>query len=71
MIHTLDAQLLAAHAAQDITALIQLYSEAAEAAINDTARGFYLTHAYVFALEVNHPAKDDIHAALCAMGRDQ
>ncbi len=71
MTSALDAQLLAAHASQDTTALVNLYSEAADGAQDDTARGFYLTHAYVFALEINHPAKDVIHATLCALGREQ
>ena len=71
MTPALDEQLLAAHASQDIPALVQLYLDAAEIAPNDAARGFYLTHAYVFALEINHPTKDDIHATLCAYGREQ
>ena len=71
MTSSLDEQLLAAHASQDTSALVQLYLEAAEMASGDTARGFYLTHAYVFALEINHPTKSDIHTTLCALGREQ
>lgn len=50
----LDARLLAAHACDDKEALVLLYTQAADAAESrhDTqAARFYLTHAYVFALD--------------------
>lgn len=50
----LDARLLAAHARDDKEALVLLYTQAADAAESrhDTqAARFYLTHAYVFALD--------------------
>ncbi len=53
--HTdLEEQLLLAHAADERTTLVSLYTEAANAAEahNDTdAARFYLTHAHVFALD--------------------
>jgi hypothetical protein len=52
---TLDAALLDAHARGDRAALIALYADAADAAMDPTARAFYLTHAYVFALEAGDP----------------
>lgn len=67
----LGAQLLAAHAASDGPALVALYRAAADTADTDTARGFYLTHAHVFALEINHPDTADLRAALISMGREQ
>jgi len=66
----LDARLLAAHDSGDIRALVALYREAAEAANTETARAFYLTHAHVFALEINHPDTAALRAGLIAMGRE-
>ena len=66
----LDARLVAAHAANDTDALVTLYREAADKADTDTARGFYLTHAHVFALELGHPDTARLRAALIAMGRE-
>jgi len=64
----LDGQLLAAHARNDAAALVRLYQEAATAATDQTARAFYLTHAYVFALEIAHPDTDDLREVLARMG---
>ncbi len=66
----LDAALLAAHAADDRTALVELYAQAAESAKDMTAAGFYLTHAYVFALEAGLPEAAALHAKLKADGRE-
>lgn len=66
----LEARLLSAHAARDHRALVDLYREAAETANDAEAAGFYLTHAYVFALEQNHPATPDLRARLVAEGRE-
>ena len=65
----LDARLLAAHAADDRRALIALYTEAGDQAVSETARGFYLTHAFVFALELGDARADTLRARLAAMGR--
>ena len=67
--NALNARLLAAHAAHDHLALVRLYREAADA-VDGEARGFYLTQAYVFALETAHPEAAALQAALVEMGRD-
>lgn len=66
----LNARLLAAHAAGDHAQLVRLYTQAAETAPNDDAVGFFLTHAYVFALEMDHPDAPDLKSRLVAAGRD-
>ncbi|THH38931.1 hypothetical protein E4Z66_05080 [Aliishimia ponticola] len=66
----LNDRLLSAHASGDIRALITLYEEAANSANEDTARGFYLTHAYVFALEAGAPEAATLRARLVDMGRE-
>lgn len=66
----LDAKLLAAHAAQDGRALIPLYCEAARAAPDALAEGFYLTQAYIFALEAGAPEAPKLKAALVDRGLD-
>ena len=66
----LDARLLDAHAAQDDWALVRLYSEAADSSVDDDATWFFLTQAYVFALEQNHPDLDALKARLVAGGRE-
>lgn len=67
---TLDAQLLAAHAARDTAALVDLYRRAAQEAGDMQAQAFYLTHAHVFALELGHPQTDALRAELIALGRE-
>ena len=70
----LDAALLAAHARRDRAALIGLYQQAgdmAEAGGYATAAGFYLTHAYVFALEAGDPRAGDLYARLKAAGLEE
>jgi hypothetical protein len=67
----LDADLLAAHAAADTPALVALYEAAADQADTDEARGFYLTHAYVFALEIAHPNATRLHDSLKRLGREK
>ena len=66
----LEAQLLAAHAAGDTAALVMLYQRAADTADDPDAAGFFLTHAYVFALELGHAQAPALHARLKAMGRE-
>ncbi|WP_415920350.1 hypothetical protein [Tateyamaria sp. SN6-1] len=65
----LEAQLLEAHARDDRAAMVALYRQAADAVEGD-ARGFFLTQAYVFALETAHPDAGALRAALVAMGRE-
>ena len=66
----LHARLLAAHEERNHQALIALYSEAAEHATSEDEAGFFLTHAYVFALEQGHGDAPALKARLVAMGRD-
>ncbi|MDQ2092403.1 hypothetical protein [Marimonas arenosa] len=66
---SLDARLLSAHGRDDRRALVALYEEAADEAENETARGFYLTHAFVFALELGDSRADTLRARLHEMGR--
>ena len=65
----LDSRLLTAHAANDRAALITLYAEAADAATEPERAAFYLTHAWVFALEADDPRAQDFHKRLHQTGR--
>lgn len=71
MTAALDARLLDAHARQDKTALVTLYTEAAETANDLDAACFFLTHAYVFALDVGDNRAGALHARLVAQGREE
>ncbi len=66
----LDTQMIAAHAASDPAALIRLYTQAADEANSLDAACFYLTHAYIFALESGAPEAQTLHARLKAHGRE-
>ena len=66
----LNDRLLAAHAADDRSALVALYTQAADGADDLDAACFYLTHAYVFALELGHGAAPVLLARLQAEGRE-
>ncbi len=66
----LQARLLGCHERGDHRALVGLYREAADGADNAEAAGFFLTHAYIFALETNHPDAPALRARLVAMGRE-
>tara|TARA_B100000902_G_C27037715_1_gene777769 strand:+ start:569 stop:808 length:240 start_codon:yes stop_codon:yes gene_type:complete len=68
----LDAQLLIAHAGEDSEALVKLYSLAGdqcEAQGDVDAACFYLTHAFVFALEAGAPEADGLNKRLVERGR--
>ena len=70
----LDALLLKAHSEGDGLALVDLYAQAAdlsEQASNHEAMCFYLTHAYVFALETGAPQDELLHERLRAEGREE
>ena len=70
----LDARLLAAHRALDKHGLVRLYTEAAdrrEDAGDIDAACFYLTHAYVFALDTGRPEAADLHQRLKEKGREE
>ncbi len=66
----LDDQLLAAHARNDRAALVGLYTQAADCAGDPDATCFYLTHAYVFALELGDARAPALHARLKDAGRE-
>jgi len=70
---TLDSALLAAHDEGDGWCLAQLYVRAGDLAEADgrvDATCFFLTQAYVFALEVDHPLAETLHARLFSYGRE-
>ena len=67
----LEALLLDAHARDDCLALVSLYREAADTAGDQAAEGFYLTHAYVFALELGHADAPALHKRLKSAGREE
>ncbi len=64
----LDAALLAAHVSGDRAKLVTLYAEAADA--HAEAQAFYLTHAYVFALEAGDARAAALRERLVALGAD-
>ncbi|AZV79550.1 hypothetical protein EBB79_17840 [Parasedimentitalea marina] len=66
----LNNRLLAAHAAGDTPALVALYTEAADTAASQDAMGFYLTQAYIYALDAGHGSATVLHSRLVEMGRD-
>ena len=66
----LDDLLQAAHARDDRAALVALYTQAADSSNDLNAACFYLTHAYVFALELGDARARELHARLKAEGRE-
>lgn len=70
MTKALDTDLLAAHARNDKSALVDLYQAAANAAKTADARAFFLTHAYIFALEINHSQRFELKQSLVDLGRE-
>jgi hypothetical protein len=66
----LNQALISAHDTGDVEALIGLYQQAAREAVSDDAKGFFLTHAYVFALERGDQRAASIRQELISMGRD-
>jgi hypothetical protein len=68
---TLDGKLRAAHEAQDAETLVTLYCEAATQAGCDDARGFFLTHAYIYALELGDARAAPLKAQLIALRRER
>ena len=70
MSNKLDSALISAHARGDIKSLVELYRKAAANAASDEAHAFYLTHAYVFALDGGLEIATDIGDELRRLGRD-
>ena len=70
---TLEQAIDAAHRASDLPKLARLYRDAAlekEEAGEIDAACFFLTHAYVFALEAGDPLAAELNRRLAAHGRD-
>ena len=70
----LDDALLAAHAANDLDRLCGLYTQAADLSEQEAdvdAACFFLTQAYVFALQAGRSEADGLHKRLLAYGRDE
>ena len=68
----LQDALLSAHAADDRAALVSLYLEAADLAESgqDIEKAcFFLTHAWIFALETDHDLAGSLRDRLCRHGR--
>ncbi len=73
MTDDLEAALLQAHDTHDLNDLVRLYTDAAdrEEQANQTDRAcFFLTHAWIFALEAGDPRSHDLKARLVAHGRE-
>ncbi|WP_227269650.1 hypothetical protein [Roseobacter weihaiensis] len=66
----LDDRLLLAHNRGDAQDLSSLYTQAADQTADTDAKGFFLTHAYVFALEAGLPQAPALRRQLIAMGRE-
>ena len=66
---SLQDRLLDAHAQGDQMALVALYTEAADSTDVVDAACFYLTHAYIFALELGDPSSETLFARLKVHGR--
>jgi hypothetical protein len=66
----LDSAMIHAHETGDRAALISLYTQAADRANTLDAACFFLTHAYIFALEAGALEAAHLHARLVAHGRE-
>ena len=66
---SLHDDLIAAHKAGDGAAMVALYTAAADGAADVDEEMFFLTHAYIFALESGDPAAEALRARLRAAGR--
>lgn len=67
----LDARLVTAHRAADAAALSRLYEAAAGRQRDRAAAGFFLTQAWVFALEAGDGREAALDRRLARMGRQQ
>ena len=67
--NALQSRLLVAHENDDRAGLIGLYSEAADRANDLIEQSFFLTHAFVFALEAGDIRAPLLHDRLRDMGR--
>lgn len=70
----MDAALIEAHRRGDKEALVDLYERAGSDALdigNIEAGCFYITHAYIFALETGSKATGRLHGLLTRLGRER
>ena len=68
----LEANILAAHRAEDKALLAKLYWDASRmfsATGDDDAEGFFLTHAWIFALDAGLPEAKQYRTRLVELGR--
>lgn len=66
----LEADLLKAHATDDLSAFVTLYTQAADHCDNTDRACFFLTQAWIFALEIDDPRAVALKARLINCGRD-
>ena len=67
----LDGPLLDAHARGDRAALVGFYAEAADLSRDSRAAAFYLTQAYLFALETGDGRAGTLRARLVELGSER
>lgn len=67
----LDAVIRTAHASGDKGALVKLYTQAADLAQTEAATAYFLTQAYIFALDTGHSEASALKDRLRAMGRER
>ncbi len=65
----LEDQILSAHDRHDHASLVTLYFAAADRCSDIDEECFFLTYAYIYALELNHSALPDLHDRLSKHGR--
>ena len=68
--NALNDQLLAAHATGDQISMVRLYTQAGDQAPSAEAAAFYLTQAYIYALDAGAPQALDLHARLVTLGAE-
>ncbi len=61
---TLNEELLEAHATNNISALVDLYTRAADQSENTSEICFFLTQAYIFSLDQDHPSQAVLYRRL-------
>ena len=67
----LEAALLRAHEEEDVASLIRLYTQAAHRTEDQSARRFFLTQAYVFALETGAAEASALRQDLISLGGER
>ena len=71
MAEDLHSRMLDAHARNDLRELAALYTRAADASQNLDAECFFLTHAYVFALDAGDRRATALKERLVKHGREE